>query len=262
VRFGAALGRTLITAGVLILLFLAYQLWGTGSYAARQQAQLRHQFASHLHRATATKPPRTAEPVTTPPPTEASPPLPPTGDAVAQIRIPRVGLDDIVVNGIGVDDVRKGPGHYPATPLPGQQGNSAIAGHRTADGAPFGDLDQLSNGDVILLRTTEGFFTYRVYDQRVVDPGGVSVLSPDPNRPATLTLTACNPKYSAAQRLVVQASHDGRVLGGALHHPEGDLDAVRRALAPRALIEPADHRLAGPGSSSVCCSGGTACRCG
>jgi sortase A len=127
---------------------------------------------------------------------------------VAKITIPRLGLDDIVVNGIGVDDLRKGPGHYPATPLPGQQGNSAIAGHRTTYGAPFGNLDQLSNGDVILLRTTQGSFTYRVYDQRVVDPGDVSVLSPDPNRPATLTLTTCNPKYSAAQRLVVQATLD------------------------------------------------------
>jgi sortase A len=81
---------------------------------------------------------------------------------VAQIRIPRVGLDDIVVNGVGVDDLRKRPGHAPATPLPGQRGNSAIAGHRTPYGAPFGNLDQLSNGDAILPRTTQGSFTYRV----------------------------------------------------------------------------------------------------
>jgi sortase A len=119
-----------------------------------------------------------------------------------------VGLDAIVVNGIGTDDLRKGPGHYPLTPLPGQRGNSAIAGHRTTYGAPFGNLDQLSQHDMIRLRTLQGFFSYRVYQQLVVDPSDVKVLDPDPARPATLTLTTCNPKYSAAQRLVVKAALD------------------------------------------------------
>lgn len=208
-RFATALGRTLITVGILTLLFAAYQLWGTGIYTAQQQNQLRNQFTSALHKqgspatTPTTTPPRGTTTTTIP-----SPPPPPTGDAVAQIRIPKIGLDDIVVNGIGVDDLRKGPGHYPATPLPGQLGNSAIAGHRTTYGAPFGNLDQLSSGDEILLRTLQGSFTYRVYSQQVVDPSDVSVLNPDPNRPATITLTTCNPKYSASQRLVVQASLD------------------------------------------------------
>lgn len=205
-RFAAALGRALITAGVLTLLFAAYQLWGTGIYTAQQQDSLRHQFTSELHK-TAPSTPTTTTPAsattTTSPP---SPPLPPTGDAVAQIRIPKIGVDDIVVNGVGVDDLRKGPGHYPQTPLPGQQGNAAIAGHRTTYGAPFGNLDQLSSGDDIFLRTLQGSFTYRVYSQSVVDPGDVAVLNADPGRPATVTLTTCNPKYSASQRLVVQAS--------------------------------------------------------
>ena len=134
--------------------------------------------------------------------------MPPTGDAVARIQIPKIGLDNIVVNGVDRDDLRKGPGHYPATPLPGQRGNSAIAGHRTTYGAPFGDLDQLSTGDEIRLRTLQGFFTYRMYQQLIVDPSDVAVLDPDPARPATLTLTTCNPKYSAAQRLVVKAVLD------------------------------------------------------
>jgi sortase A len=117
-------------------------------------------------------------------------------------------VDDIVVNGVARDDLRKGPGHYPATPLPGQKGNSSIAGHRTTYGAPFGNLDQLSNGDAISLQTLQGSFTYRVYRQVVVDPSDVGVLAPDANHPATVTLTTCNPKYSAAQRLVVQAALD------------------------------------------------------
>jgi sortase A len=198
-RVAAAIGRTLITVGVLILLFVAYQLWGTGIYTSQQQSNLRNQFNAALRKAR-------AQPPTT---TELSPPLPPTGDAVASIQIPKMGLNDIVVNGIGTEDLRKGPGHYPATPLPGQVGNSAIAGHRTTYGAPFGNLDQLSSGDVIRLRTLQGSFTYRVYRQLIVDPSDVAVLDADPARPATLTLTTCNPKYSAAQRLVVKAALDG-----------------------------------------------------
>jgi sortase A len=208
----AALGRSLTTIGVLILLFAAYQLWGTGIYTSRQQSNLRQQFASDLRKAppttTPTTRPGTPATATTTTTTQPSPPPPPTGDALARIQIPKIGLDDIVVNGIGVDDLRKGPGHYPFTPLPGQRGDSAIAGHRTTYGAPFGNLDQLSNGDEVLLRTVQGFFTYRVYAQLVVDPTDVSVLDPDPSRPATITLTTCNPKYSAAQRLVIKAALD------------------------------------------------------
>jgi sortase A len=209
-RFAAALGRVLITVGVLTLLFAAYQLWGTGIYTAQQQDQLRHQFTNELHKATPSTPTTTtpgpaATTTTTSPP---APPPPPAGDAIAQIRIPKIGVDDIVVNGVGVEDLRKGPGHYPQTPLPGQRGNAAIAGHRTTYGAPFGNIDQLSAGDEILLRTVQGSFTYRVYSQSVVDPGDVAVLNADPIRPAIVTLTTCNPKYSASQRLVIQASLD------------------------------------------------------
>ena len=118
-----------------------------------------------------------------------------------------------MVEGVDVDDLRKGPGHYPATPLPGQEGNSAIAGHRTTYGAPFGDLDQIAKGDKITLQTVQGTFTYVVdQDPFAVDPndGDVLLPEPDPARTghyrATLTLTTCNPKFSAAERLIVKAS--------------------------------------------------------
>ncbi len=222
-RVVGAIGRTLITVGILILLFVAYQLWGTGIYTAREQDQLSQQFDAALradgrdapdHRSTTTTttvPGATAPSTTTP--TEPAPPPPPPGDAVARLQIPKIGVDAIVVNGVTRDDLRKGPGHYPDTPLPGQEGNSAIAGHRTTYGAPFGDLDQLSTGDVILVRTLEGSFRYRVTGQlivapsaiEVIDPTPVSATDPDLGFKATLTLTTCNPKFSAAQRLVVQA---------------------------------------------------------
>jgi len=211
-RTAAAVGRTLITVGVLLLLFTVYLLWGTGIYTSQQQHHLRQQFDAALHRVasttTSTSTPNALGPTTTtaPPPNASLA----AGDAVARIQIPKIGLDNIVVSGVGEDDLRKGPGHYPQTPLPGQAGNAAIAGHRTTYGHPFGDIDQLANGDVIMVQTLQGSFTYRVYAQLVVDPSDVAVLAPDPGRPATLTLTTCNPKYSAAQRLVVKAALDSQ----------------------------------------------------
>ena len=222
-RVVGAVGRTFITVGILILLFVAYQLWGTGIYTAREQDQLAKQFNAALLRSGAGTPKPTT--TTTQPGSGATsttttttkpappPPPPPAGDAVAQIRIPKIGVDSIVVNGVTRDDLRKGPGHYPNTPLPGEQGNSAIAGHRTTYGAPFANLDQLAPDDLIEVRTLQGSFRFRVTEQLIVEPSNVSVIDPTPksiNDPgqgleATLTLTTCNPKYSAAQRLVVKA---------------------------------------------------------
>ena len=212
-RAFAAVGRVLVVAGILMLLFVLYQLWGTGLYANREQSRLRDQFETALSR-NGTTPPTLTTPTTvsgghavpsTTTTTAPAPPPPPVGDAVASLRIPSIGVDSIVVNGVGRDDLRSGPGHYPGTPLPGQEGNAAIAGHRTTYGAPFGNLDQLNSGDRIIVRTLQGTFTFQVYATSVVDPSNVSVLEDDPTRSATLTLTTCTPKYSAAQRLVVKA---------------------------------------------------------
>jgi sortase A len=217
-RVLGAVGRVLVTAGILLLLFVAYQLWGTGIYQARAQDDLRSQFERSLQQATpSTTTTTTDAPTSTLAPSSETPttlgPLavPPAGEAVGIIAIPKIGVNQVVVEGVDVEDLRKGPGHYPSTQLPGHEGTSAIAGHRTTYGAPFGDLDQLAVGDEIDLATLQGKFKYTVTEQRVVDPGEVSVLDPtlDPTRPghqlATLTLTTCNPKYSAAERLVVKA---------------------------------------------------------
>ncbi len=208
-----AVGRALVTLGLLLLLFVAYQLWGTGIYQARAQNTLEQQFNQSLERGgstTTTTPTATTSPVAT---TTTLGPLtvPPEGDAVARIGIPKIGIDQYVVEGVNVDDLRKGPGHYPSTQLPGHEGNSAIAGHRTTYGAPFGDLDQLDPGDEIDVTTVQGKFLYTVVEQRVVEPSEVSVLDPssDPanagHQLATLTLTTCNPKYSAETRLIIRA---------------------------------------------------------
>lgn len=125
---------------------------------------------------------------------------------MARVRIPRIGVDKIVVEGVGTEDLKRGPGHYPGTPLPGQLGNAAIAGHRTTYGAPFGDLDELVEGDAIIVETLAGSFRYLVETSIVVSPDQTEVLDPTPT--AHLTLTTCHPRFSARQRLVVRAALD------------------------------------------------------
>lgn len=125
------------------------------------------------------------------------------GDAIARIVIPAIGVSEYVVEGTDTEDLRKGPGHYPDTPLPGEPGTSAIAGHRTTYGAPFRDIDQLEPGQVIRVDMPDGTFVYRVEEVRIVDDQDLSVLEPVGHR--RLMLSACHPLYSAAERVIVFA---------------------------------------------------------
>lgn len=204
-RIIGGVGRALVTIGILILLFVAYQLWGTGIYEAREQARLKSEFNVKLARDKAREArERRLSSTTT---TAVAPPPPATGQPIGIIRIPKIGLERVVVQGIGVPDLRTGPGHYPATPMPGQLGNAAIAGHRTTYGAPFNRLDELAVGDPISVQTLAGTFRYSVSQPPFpVSPKDVTVLDSTSN--ASLTLTTCNPKYSASQRLIVKAVLD------------------------------------------------------
>jgi sortase A len=198
----SVVGTVLTGAGVLILLFVAYQLWGTALYTSRQQGDLEDTFRARI--AQAAPSPTTAPPGDSRPTTTRPPPPPPDGEAVAILSIPRIGMDEeFVVEGVSLGDLRKGPGHYPDTPLPGENGNAAIAGHRTTYGAPFNRLDELRPGDRIEVTTLRGSFTYLVEGSKIVRPEQVEVLDPTPD--ARLTLTTCHPKYSARQRLIVTA---------------------------------------------------------
>jgi sortase A len=127
------------------------------------------------------------------------------GDAIAKIELPAIHVTSYVVEGTDTGDLRKGPGHYPDTPLPGEHGTVAIAGHRTTYGAPFRHIDSLSNGDRITIAMPDGTFIYRVYRTRIVDDSALWVkkkLSFD-----QLILSACHPLHSAAQRIVVFARY-------------------------------------------------------
>jgi sortase A len=128
-----------------------------------------------------------------------------TGDSLTRIKIPALGLDTVVVEGITPSALRAGAGHYPQTPLPCEGGNVSIAGHRTTYGRPFGNVDQLKPGDTIELTTPIGGCVYQVAkDPWVVPPSEMSVLDPTAER--SLTLTTCHPKGSAAQRLIIRAT--------------------------------------------------------
>ncbi len=125
------------------------------------------------------------------------------GDAIARIDIPTIGVNEYVVEGTDVASLRKGPGHYPDTSLPGGPGTSAIAGHRTTYGAPFRKIDQLERGERIAIDMPDGRFVYRVERTKIVDDQDLSVLEPVGYR--RLMLSACHPLYSAAQRIIVFA---------------------------------------------------------
>jgi sortase A len=231
----SAVGRTCITAGVLILLFVVYQLWGTGIREAQAQDRLEQDFKDKLAQASGdsavvgSSSSTSSETVTTetlPVTTAAPAAAPPEGEVLGKIEIPKIGLSAFVIEGVSDSDLHSGPGHYPATPQPGQQGNAAIAGHRTTYGAPFASIDELTPGSEVKVTTLQGAFTYKVLgcDQLpmpegatcddpanghvIVSPSAVHVLDEVPGR-NLLTLTACHPKFSASKRIVVFAELQG-----------------------------------------------------
>jgi sortase A len=189
---------------------VAWQLWGTGIATARDQHRLGQQFNAALQNpssvSTTSASPAPAssgsDVLATPASTQ---PSMPAGTVVAHLVIPKIGVNYYVVEGVGSSQLAEGPGHYPGTAMPGAAGNVGIAGHRTTHGAPFYNLNELQPGDLISLTNTAGqTFTYKVTTQFVVAPSDGAVLNPTPT--PTLTLTTCNPRYSAAQRLIVQAT--------------------------------------------------------
>lgn len=127
-----------------------------------------------------------------------------TGEAWGRIELPKPDRDFVVVQGTDQDSLRSGPGHYPDTALPGEGQTVAIAGHRTTYLAPFRSIDQLTDGDELVLELPYARFTYSVQKQTIVDPDQTSVTR-DVERGERLVLSACHPLYSAAQRIIVFA---------------------------------------------------------
>jgi sortase A len=217
VRIGAAL----FALGLLLVAFVAYQLWGTGLYTAQAQSHLKSELSHELHHALPTKltaSQRLGLPAiaTVTAPTQSEPAI---DQPVGLLSIPKIGINDAIVEGVGESQLEQGPGHYPGTSLPGQSGNVAIAGHRTTYAHPFYNLDALSPGDDIYILSAQGLFRYTVNGSQIVAPTDVAVLATIPGK-STLTLTTCNPRYSASTRLVVTAKFDGDTTTTSTTHPK------------------------------------------
>ena len=201
----------MIRLGALILLLVVYQLWGTGIHTSEAQDRLRKQFEQEqaaLAQSAGIDPGADAAdtPSTLPIKVEKDLSLrvPKPGDPIGIIDIPRISSNFVFVEGVDLQYLSEGPGHYPGTPLPGQEGNAAIAGHRTTHGAPFYYVDHLAVGDKIYVQTFAGKYTYVVYKTPfAVKPTAYYVVNN--TKDAELTLTSCNPRYSAAERIVIKA---------------------------------------------------------
>jgi sortase A len=218
VRIIGILGRVFVVAGLMLLFFTAYLLWGTGVYTHRQQAESKRALASN---------PLVSDQELQSgkiPPARPAHPLP-LGSPLFTIRIPKIGLETAVVEGVGRDQLKKGPGHFPScsevpagadtdcvphTVYPGEHGNVAISGHRTTYGAPFFNLQELGPGDIVDIVSGRARYRYRVRQQEIVDPSDFQVVE-DHGRDE-LTLTACHPRFSAAQRIVIHADYIGASL--------------------------------------------------
>jgi sortase A len=153
---------------------------------------------------TTTTAPRTTTTVKLPQPAPA--PLNPYADVpirqIGTIEIPKIGLVHPVFEGVWLTVVDHGPGHWPGSAQPGRIGNAVFAGHRVTHTHPFLDLDLLAPGDKVIFDMPQGVFTYAVTSITIVPPEQLSIT--DPTRSPTITLFACNPKHSAAQRIVVK----------------------------------------------------------
>lgn len=213
-------GQTLITLGLVVLLFVIYEVWITNIFSERAN----HQVASKLDKQWKAG----DDPLL---------PLPGGGDrsiklgaGIANLYLPRLGSDYhfAIVEGTSQDDLALGPGHYPGTALPGAAGNFAVAGHRVGKGEPFLNIDKLRSGDSVIVETKSTWFVYRVKGhpsgsdpqnskdadgipgREIVAPSDGNVLLPVPDhqrgaKPTErlMTMTTCHPKFTAANRMIV-----------------------------------------------------------
>lgn len=207
------LGELLITGGVLVLLFLVWQLWVND--AVLRAAQDRE--ASQLSESWQAGPPEQEQP-----PAELVDPVvlaqPGDGEVFGILRVPRFGDDYAAKLAGGVSASRTlnplGLGHYPDTQMPGELGNFAIAGHRNTHGKPLNLIGELHVGDAIVVEVPEGWYTYRFRTLEYVAPSGVGVLNPVPQvdgveaSDSIITLTSCNPAFSTAERIIAYGAFE------------------------------------------------------
>ncbi|MDQ0367819.1 class E sortase [Catenuloplanes indicus] len=201
-------GEVMITFGLIVLLFAAYEVWGSGAVVDAHQSDLDEQLSQAWDNAPTVGPTPTVS-------AEAAPDGP-----VGRLYIPRLDKRWVVNQGVTPEDIRYAPGHYPNSAMPGEVGNFSVAGHRNR--ATFWALDELVEGDPIVVETKDSWYIYQVTMEHIVKPNQVEVVAPVPNQPGAeptkrmLTLTTCNPKLDNYERLIIHAelsSQEPRVPG-------------------------------------------------
>lgn len=203
-------GELLLTAGVLVLLFLGWQVWlndiivgGQLNEESVQQSQEWQHELTGVGQGTPADPPVLAAPE--------------NAQKFALLIVPRWGADYYrpIAQGVGKDVLNHSNiGHYPTTQMPGEVGNFAIASHRSAHGGNLHDLHQLHVGDHIYVETADGWYLYVFRNLEYVRPTGVGVLDPVPQNPdiqptqRMITVMSCNPFFSTAERIVAYGVFD------------------------------------------------------
>ncbi|TFC64100.1 class E sortase [Cryobacterium sp. TMT2-4] len=216
------IGEVLITAGVLVLAFLGWQLWWNDMIMAGQQSKAAAEISQtwiddeRSSRDQAADTPQTTDPGESAPADFGDPVVreaPPSAQSFAVLYVPRFGADyhRSIAEGIGnnvLNSSRSGIGHYPDTQMPGEVGNFALAAHRSANGGGMHLINELQLGDAIYVQTADGYYTYRFRDLEYVAPTAVDVIAPVPHNPDVapvdrfITLTSCNPLLSTAERII------------------------------------------------------------
>ncbi|MFF1383839.1 class E sortase [Arthrobacter sp. NPDC058288] len=213
-------GELLITVGVILLLFVAWQLWWTNVESDAKQSETIRNFAQELGGTPA--PAASDAPVSpTPAPTDYGPPkvaeAPGHGQTIGIMYIPRFGADYTrpIVQGTSTDVLDTlGLGHYNDTAMPGETGNFAVAGHRQTHGAVLDNIHTLVPGDKIYVQTRDGFYVYVFRNNQIVLPSATDVLLPVPTQPAArpteayLTMTSCNPRFGSQERIIAYSLLD------------------------------------------------------
>jgi sortase A len=206
------LGELLITAGVLTLLFLGWQLWLNDIIQADVQTDVADEITEQWQKGESTLPPVDVDPGE--PIVREEPAM---NQELAVIYVPRFGADykRTIYQGVNLYDVLDmGVGHYPETQMPGQVGNFALAAHRTTWGKPFREIATLQLGDEVFVETADGWYVYVFRSLEYVEPTGVGVIDPVPQFSGVeptdriLTMTSCNPMYSAAERIIAYSVFD------------------------------------------------------
>ncbi|WP_018349084.1 class E sortase [Longispora albida] len=199
-------GEVLITMGLVVLFFAAYEIWGKTAEINGHQDTLTQQLDKEWNQPVA---PTTAPPAS-PGATPSKAPAAYPGSALARLYVQKMRKDPwVVVEGVKPADIEFAPGHYPQSAKPGAVGNFAVAGHR-APGI-WWDMDKVGAGDIVVVETKDTWYVYRVYQNRIVKPNAIEVVAPVPSKPgeqpkkAVLTLTTCNPKLDNYERMIVHA---------------------------------------------------------